>query len=153
MNAHEHTGDPANRPSRGEAEAALRDAEQVRSEMENTPMSVPGWYFPALAACMAGVALAQLLPALATIGATVAIAAGMGFAIGLAFSGGDHTPRVPQRRIWLSAAPIVALFLAGLVLDHRFDQRWVWFAVAGVGAALVLGLGAYAKRETEKSTA
>ncbi len=143
-----HANNPTPRPSREDADAALRESEHLRSQFQDRPVPVPAWYFPALALYLAGISLAQTLPNLYAIGITILIAAAIGFSVGVVCRSVGYIPKVGLRQILPCMIPILALFIGALVLDHGYDKQWGWYVAAGVSAAFMLILGYYYHRAT-----
>lgn len=151
METHSTTNPPA-RPSREEADAALRESERLRSQFQDKPVHVPWWYFPGLALCTAGISLAQLLPNVYTIGVTILIAATIGYGVGVACRTVGYIPKVGLRQILPCMIPILAVFIGALVLDHGYDKQWGWYVAAAVSAAFILILGFYSQRDARAQT-
>lgn len=140
----------ANRPSPQEADAALRESQQLRSELRDKPVPVPPWFYPVLGICFAGLSLAQLLPTLPSILLMIVLTAALGACIGGAASTARYTPRMSTPLIITAMLFVLALIAASVVLDRVYDQQWVWYPLAGLGLLLALILGLLHRRASRK---
>ena len=130
----------------------LRDAEQISHHMQRMAVPVPWWYFPGLAAAISALALVQMLPSLAMVGATIVIAAGIGAIVAAGPQQAGFMPRVN----WVAALPlmllVMAMWIAAIVLHRRYDLPWVWYIVAGISGGMVLAFGLYYRRYLQNAS-
>lgn len=146
-----HDLDGSHRPTQQEADTALRAAKEIHDSMASEPVPLPWWYFPALAATVAAVALVQLLPGIATVVATIALAASLGMIVGAGVSKARYTPRVRSMAVLPFVAVMLGIWAVASVMDFVYDRQWQWWIVALTGAGLILAAGAYHRRMISRS--
>ncbi len=151
METQESIGNGQGRPSREQADAALHEADRIRSGIQNQPIQVPWWYFPVMGVCLVGITLAQLLPTFWTIGVTVVLAAAVGAAAGVGLRAGRYMPKVTFAQTLPFVVPVVLMVILAIVLHRSFGLRWVWYVVAALCVVFVFCVAMYHRRTLERS--
>lgn len=138
---------PDQRPSRDEAERTLDQLAKDESAVRYPPL--PRWYFPVMAALVAGLALARLLgPSGAftvtlLIGVIAALVAGKYWLNRDGVSGTSMkvTDMVPF------LLGILGVFVGAWVVSEAAGASWVWILAAAMAGAIVLKTGHSYNRE------
>ncbi|MGP4020600.1 hypothetical protein [Saccharopolyspora sp. 5N708] len=148
---------PIDRPTREEAAAALREAEQAQAALGSTPP--PWWYFIAMAAMAAVAPVINFAPStplgigLALLGIVV-WAALFGITVGTYVRKYGVVPRlrlVPPKLVLPFAVVVAVAVIVASLLTILYDQAWAPFVASGVIAAVILIMGATARQRVRKS--
>ena len=128
-----------------EAQAALDAARDAEDTIRYPPL--PAWFFPAMAALVAGIDLAQLLDSPLLPMVTCALVAGyLGRRFWLRRDGVSWVSmKVTDMLPFL--AVIVGTLVVAMIVEDVTGARWVWIVVAAVHAGIVLFTGRRYHRE------
>jgi hypothetical protein len=135
-------------PPHDEAKQTLDQLSQDESAVRYPPL--PRWFFPAMAAVVAGLALAQIMEPpeshTATLGlGAVALVLASRYWLnrdGVFWASAKFTDTVPF------LLGVLGTFALSWVISATTDTRWIWTVAAVVAGGIVLRTGRSYRRET-----
>lgn len=119
----------------------VQDAQQAKADRTRTP----DWFWHGIGAGLLLIAVAQMLPSIATIVVTAVVALGVGGVVGgmqeHAGTRADFRDPATARTTVLSAAALLGLFVVASILRSTLGWVWVWAIVGSACYLLVVALG------------